>query len=425
MNSKLNIIFSKSGCPDEGVLQKYLHNELSHSNKHDVEKHLIDCEMCSDELEGLRLMNDSERLNAIVEKINNQIDNKTKVRILKPLFSFVRMAAAVLILIIIASFYILYNNVNNLKNDKVLSENIQQVTATEQQKVETKTGDNLKTDSAPNEEITTNTRKVIAENKIKGGEVTKDALSKLSFAEKKEVAKETEVDAILDNESKVSSVGNMGASTMASIEAIDDNRNQVVLEEANIPVVDEKQKEETIVDQTIELTGKASVTDSEEILLSTSTTASKSDRKGEKKAKSISEDSFAGFPVGSVDSDNSKDVEMDKNKYYSSQPASSNSKTVSQERERSSFNNDDAGSEQLLNLAIDDYSTEKYDEAKAKFEQIIENKNFAYYQKAQWYYALTLIKLNSNSKAKKVLNDILNTQNHIYSKEAKELLDSL
>jgi len=424
MNSKLNIIFSESGCPAEGVLQKYLHNELSHSNKHDVEKHLIDCEMCSDELEGLQLMRDSEKLNLIVERINNQIDNKTKVRILKPLFSFARIAAAILVIVIIGSFYIIYNNFHSLKNDKVLSENIQQVTANEQQKVETKAGENLKTDSAPNEEITSNTRKVIAENKINGGEVTKDALSKLSFAEKKEIAKETEVDAILDNESKVSSGGNMGASTMASFEAIDDSRNQIVLEEANIPVVDEKQKEETIADQTIELTGKASVTDSEEIVLNTSTTVSKSDRKGEKKAKSNSEDSFAGFPVGSVDSDNSKDVEMDKNKYYSSQPASSNSKTVS-ERERSSFNNDDAGAEQLLNLAIDDYTTEKYNEAKDKFEKIIENKNFAYYQKVQWYYALTLIKLKHNFNAKKVLNDIVNTQNHIYTKEAKELLDSL
>lgn len=427
MNSKLNIIFSESGCPADGVLQKYLNGELSHSQKHDVEKHLIDCEMCSDELEGLQLMQDSEKLNLIVDRINDKIDHKTKVRILKPLFTFARIAAAVLIFVIIGSLYILYNNFNSLKNDKVLSENIKQVTTAEQpQKDEPKIGEGFKADSTPKGEINASTRKVIADNNQKNIETTKDLLSKLSFAEKKEVEKVSEIGLIEDSENKASTGNNVGGATIAYFDALANNRNEseIALEESK-PIEDEKLKEESITENTVTLSGKTAATKSDEIAMFTSNTAYKSDRKGEKKAKSQSTDSYAGLPATSDDSDKSKDSDLEQSPGYSAPNASNITISASQESERERLKNNASGEESLLNLAIDDYSTERYNDARSKLEQVITNKSFSYYQKAQWYYALTLVKLNDIPKAKTVLNDIVKIPNHIYNKEAKEKLIEL
>jgi hypothetical protein len=69
MNEHLLNIFSESGCPPYETLVDYFRNRLPEEEKHLVEKHLVDCEMCSDALEGLSLMKRPEELDRIVEEI--------------------------------------------------------------------------------------------------------------------------------------------------------------------------------------------------------------------------------------------------------------------------------------------------------------------------------------------------------------------
>ncbi len=52
----VNNIFEHTDCISEEMLTKYISNKLSPGEKHEVEKHLIDCEMCSDAVEGLQMM---------------------------------------------------------------------------------------------------------------------------------------------------------------------------------------------------------------------------------------------------------------------------------------------------------------------------------------------------------------------------------
>ena len=84
MNNKLNKIFSKTDCISEKMLNNYHDDKLSAKEKHSVEKHLIDCELCTDELEGLSLLKDKSQINIIVDEINENIklrsqNNKPKV----------------------------------------------------------------------------------------------------------------------------------------------------------------------------------------------------------------------------------------------------------------------------------------------------------------------------------------------------------
>jgi TolA-binding protein len=57
MNSHLNKeIFSETGCINKDVLMLYKSGKLRNSEKHQVEKHLVDCSLCSDALEGFALI---------------------------------------------------------------------------------------------------------------------------------------------------------------------------------------------------------------------------------------------------------------------------------------------------------------------------------------------------------------------------------
>ena len=53
MQENNNIFDESSGCIRQDALLEYLQGKLSGKERNLVEKHLLECEMCSDELEGL------------------------------------------------------------------------------------------------------------------------------------------------------------------------------------------------------------------------------------------------------------------------------------------------------------------------------------------------------------------------------------
>ena len=57
MNAPLNNhIFSETGCINRDMMMKYRSGKMRHSDKYEVEKHLIDCNLCSEALEGLAMI---------------------------------------------------------------------------------------------------------------------------------------------------------------------------------------------------------------------------------------------------------------------------------------------------------------------------------------------------------------------------------
>ncbi|NQV01666.1 MAG: zf-HC2 domain-containing protein, partial [Bacteroidia bacterium] len=111
MTDNLHTIFSGSGCPTHNQLKAYLDDRLPRDEKHQIESHLADCEMCSDEIEGLSLLSDPYRLPAIVEELEHRIA-AGNVRIFHLNTKMIMAAAAVIILLTGAIFifrYIIHN----------------------------------------------------------------------------------------------------------------------------------------------------------------------------------------------------------------------------------------------------------------------------------------------------------------------------
>lgn len=114
MNNKNNIS-DCSNCYSEEVLIKYLNDELSVAESETLEAHLIECEMCSDVLDGLMLLDDPNQIFEEKEKINQQIDKiiYSKKRIFGLNQTAIRSIAAVALLLILSGTVLLINKIYN------------------------------------------------------------------------------------------------------------------------------------------------------------------------------------------------------------------------------------------------------------------------------------------------------------------------
>jgi tetratricopeptide (TPR) repeat protein len=66
-------IFIPDGCLSEGAIFRYLGNDLSEDESNAVQKHLAECEMCSDAMEGYRLMPDKDKALKMLAAIREEI----------------------------------------------------------------------------------------------------------------------------------------------------------------------------------------------------------------------------------------------------------------------------------------------------------------------------------------------------------------
>ncbi len=62
-------IYSATECISEQKMFDYIDNKLNAHEQHKVEKHLLDCELCSDAIEGLELLKNRNRITSINNKI--------------------------------------------------------------------------------------------------------------------------------------------------------------------------------------------------------------------------------------------------------------------------------------------------------------------------------------------------------------------
>jgi len=119
-------IFSETGCISKETMYRYLDGDLSAEEMHLVEKHLTDCELCSDELEGLSYMKDRDRTKTIVAELNREIRERAGRKSRGIIFfdTYVKRAVAVAaaVIVVAGSIYIL----SDISGDqqKQISENV-------------------------------------------------------------------------------------------------------------------------------------------------------------------------------------------------------------------------------------------------------------------------------------------------------------
>lgn len=113
MNNDLkHTIYSHSDCLSEQQLFDYIDDKLSQKERHVIEKHLLDCELCADALEGLEITKDRTRISHIKGLINLRIAGTSKKEAVVVSFNYkmVFSIAAAIALLVVGVFF--FNKIN-------------------------------------------------------------------------------------------------------------------------------------------------------------------------------------------------------------------------------------------------------------------------------------------------------------------------
>ena len=382
---------------------KYINQQLSEMEKHDIQKHLIDCDFCSEALEGMKYATNSSVLFTIDHKID-QVVAKKKTPILKNLM----LAASVLVVLFGAYFsYLTFNNVitkneSNISfntaspstDNEVLEEIVPAFEETAEQEEETgKLQQNYRT--AEQEQLTASLA-IKEEQKIKTIEVdatvVEDAMEEaepMNFAANAEVMDLEDDIEIIENE-----ISDKKAEQTVTLSAT----GSTVTRTDNIPLkLDKSYKNSGNKRRAKEKTSAPAPIETEKELL-----------------EENRNESLAG---GFFDDRNKDDADTEATKDAVSQTISSADDLATDEFKE----NLDAD---VLEKGITLYQEQKYEEAIKQFNIELLTKTTQNKSKTHWYKALCLIELNKIEEAKTNLTQVIN-YNDGYLKEAKNKLADL
>jgi len=110
MNNKLSI----SALPDKhlsaDIMYQYLHNELSAEERHEVERHLLDCNLCADALDGLSTSTKAQTERQLFE-INYHLKTRAPHRHPNTMLQHLKnwgLTTAILFLVLLAALMVWY-----------------------------------------------------------------------------------------------------------------------------------------------------------------------------------------------------------------------------------------------------------------------------------------------------------------------------
>jgi hypothetical protein len=103
-------LFTDSDCISEQTMFDYIDHKLSPKDQHIVEKHMLDCDLCSDAFEGLTLLDDRNRIRVIDRLIKERIAVKSSKIIGINYKILISIAAGLLLLTGGIFFFRLYSN---------------------------------------------------------------------------------------------------------------------------------------------------------------------------------------------------------------------------------------------------------------------------------------------------------------------------
>lgn len=366
MNNDLNKIFEESQCPGSEKLQDYLDGKLSGREKHQVEKHLTDCEMCSDELEGLKLLKNRKDLDKIVGNIKSRslTDQVRKVTFINKYKIYLAAAAVV----ILAAIIIILKNESLSEHQPLVADKTEIITEKTDEKVVSVSEDDDKVSAGEK------SPKQIIEKEGKGKSETEAYITPTDNAEEeKELIDVSEdvadiIGGITTDEEKPGDMGAVAA-------------EEIVISQPEITVIEKIAESEPKKDKT--LTSK--------------------EEKSEK-SYDYSEDEVK--VVNEVHSRNAK------------APAAMNVETTIAKGSKS------GSADKIIDKAMEKFKEEKYRSALKIFEDIIYIDSTNY--EAMYYAAYCYNELKNEEKALYLLDRILEDNNNAYYNNAfvlrKEIL---
>lgn len=387
MNTDYKNIFTKSSCLTHNEMKEYLSGNLSEKGKHKVEFHIIDCEMCNDELEGFSFLQDNNKLHSIISSLNNSVDQKTKnehLSIAPKKNNFRRIfAIAASIALLITVGWVIKNTGFSSSND--LAEVAKTAKETKINREEEIVTHNTDKDKKTAEDTDSGTIIDISEN-TKNDEVSKTEEEK---SELNNLTANTETDSDINENEDVEII--VGVSSEEDVDEVIAEIKPEITGETKIELADAEKENDN---------SKSRSSDIENPVLSDFNTRGevKNSKKSEINISSLKESGILAFKVKSY-----KEASEDFEKYLI---------------------NNRKDYEIIYKSGVAYYHQKKYSVALKRFNKVINGDFNKYFEDAEWYKALTLIKLNKKEEALKLLKQIAYGHSD-YKKQASDKIKEI
>ena len=412
MKNLQNHIFSTTTCISKETMLKFINKQLSQKELHDVQKHLIDCDFCSEALEGMKYAKNASVLFNIDHKITARTEKKTI-----PFARIILVAASVLF-IAVGGYYTInnFNDVAQLKENELSfqeptknNNNIEsllpspleqmqeqkepegtKISVIEEDRSEAKAEEKTsyyRYVDEKNKDVTVSTKETQAQGYVSQQDVLPSTVTTTTGSTYKTELAESD-DALMDIESKVT----QDKTVLKENSKSDANFDQLAKNQAPNKVV--------------------------------STEKSKKSADTKQRAKKAME---APSAVSVNDELNNKDAEekLERETVTRNDNITTNETVSFSEASGGLATDSTTNSRSALTDGIADFNAKKYTEAIQNFDLILaETPTTTKTYEAKWYKALCLIELKDITAAKKLLNE-LTYVNNPFSKKAEEKLKEL
>lgn len=114
LNHKL---YSSTDCIPEQTMFDYIDNKLSPKEQHAVEKHMLDCGLCADAMEGLRMVKDRSRIAAIHQRVSVLMAAPAEKKVVKINYYRITASIAAGIALLIGSMLVFNFLITNKEQD--------------------------------------------------------------------------------------------------------------------------------------------------------------------------------------------------------------------------------------------------------------------------------------------------------------------
>ncbi|MBL4715568.1 MAG: zf-HC2 domain-containing protein [Bacteroidia bacterium] len=393
-SEKYKGIFKETDCLSQERLMQYHNGELTNQEMHEVEHHLLGCDLCNDALEGLSMVNNSDK----IDEINRIVQDRVR----KPASGVKWVAIAAMLLVFIGISTLLYQKLHEVEpHENMITE------------AKTKKKDSITPLSLENEEESDKSKDI--EEKIETRVVEQEKIPEQGTKEESE-----EPQQIIKTEILTIATTPEPEEVSEPTEELDvaDEYEEVmefeIAPQEAPPVMEEIQEESiAILDKTISEDATTSgVSVEEEYNPRISATSVEIEAKEVYKAQLA--ESKGAREKTKINQQSTRIADPEPVMLYSLSTGDTSSVPIS-DKPTTSTDTDN------FQIGLEYYKQSKFKKAIPYFDKVLQNKSNEKYENAKWFKALSLIELQKIKEARKLLEEIIDDDGE-YKTQAEEKL---